>query len=80
MGSHVYAKACREKDEDVVAMLSLETIGYYDDAEGSQNYPPPLSLFYPSRGDFIAFVGKWSSRALVRKTVGLFRECVRFPS
>ncbi len=33
MGSFVYARRCRERKENVVAMLSLETIGYYTDEE-----------------------------------------------
>lgn len=80
MGSLVYARACRERGENVVAMASVETIGYYSDAEGSQSYPPPMSLFYPSRGDFVAFVGNVSSRALVRRAIEAFRGRVRFPS
>jgi hypothetical protein len=73
MGSLVYARRSRERGEDVRAMLSLETIGYYSDADGSQRYPAPFSLFYPSRGDFIAFVGNVDSRALVRRAVASFR-------
>jgi Zn-dependent M28 family amino/carboxypeptidase len=80
MGSRVYAKRCRERGENVVAMLSLETIGYFSDADGSQKYPPPLGLFYPSKGNFIAFVGNVGSRSLVRRCVGLFRERAAFPS
>jgi Zn-dependent M28 family amino/carboxypeptidase len=80
MGSRVYAKRCRERGEKVVAMLSLETIGYYSDADGSQKYPPPLGLFYPSKGNFIAFVGNVGSRALVRRCLELFRERAAFPS
>jgi Zn-dependent M28 family amino/carboxypeptidase len=80
MGSRVYASRCRHRSENVVAMLSLETIGYYSDEEGSQNYPPPFGIFYPSRGDFIAFVGNLSSRKLVRRCVRTFREQAPFPS
>ena len=80
MGSRVYAKRCRERGENVVAMLSLETIGYYSDEDGSQKYPPPLGLFYPSKGNFIAFVGNVGSRALVRRCLELFRERAAFPS
>jgi hypothetical protein len=36
----------------VTAMLGLETIGYYSDAPGSQKYPPPVGLLYPSTGDW----------------------------
>jgi Zn-dependent M28 family amino/carboxypeptidase len=80
MGSRVYARRCRERKENVVAMVSLETIGYYSDAPGSQKYPPPFGFFYPDRGDFITFVGNLSSRALVRRALGAFREGAKFPS
>ena len=79
MGSRVYARRCRRRNENVTAMLSLETIGYYDDAPGSQQYPPPLSMFYPSQGNFIAVVGNIRSRDLVREVVGAFRRHERFP-
>lgn len=80
MGSLRYAKRARERGDRIVAMLSLETIGYYSDAEGSQKYPPPLGFFYPSRGNFIGFVGDRSSKGLVRRVVGSFRGSTRFPS
>ncbi len=80
MGSMVYAKRCRERCEKIVAMLSLETIGYYSEQPGSQHYPFPVGFFYPSTGDFIAFVGNISSRRLVRKVVASFRHQVQFPS
>jgi hypothetical protein len=80
MGSLVYAKACRQRQENVVAMLSLEMLGYYSDAPGSQSYPPPLSWFYPSTGNFIAFVGNLGSRRLVRRSIRVFRTHAAFPS
>ena len=80
MGSLVYAKRCRERNENIVAMLSLETIGYYSDEKGSQKYPFPFDLFYPSVGNFIAFVGNTRSAKLVRQVVGSFRQRAQFPS
>jgi hypothetical protein len=80
MGSLVYARRCRERREQVEAMLALETMGYFSDEPGSQQYPFPFSLFYPDRGNFIAVVGNTSSRALVRRVVRQFRERARFPS
>jgi hypothetical protein len=80
MGSVVYAKGCKERGEAIVAMVSLETIGYYSDEDGSQTYPPPLGLLYPSRGNFIAFVGDRSSRDLLRRALGVFRATTHFPS
>ncbi|MCW3849192.1 M28 family peptidase [Sphingomonas sp. LB-2] len=80
MGSLVYARRLVQSGEKVAAMFSLETIGYYRDAPGSQRYPFPLSILYPDTGNFVAFVGTVSSRALVRRTVKAFRETARFPS
>jgi hypothetical protein len=80
MGSWVYAKRCREREERIVAMLSLETMGFYRTEGGTQQYPWPLSLFYPSTGNFIGFVGNLSSASLVRTAVGSFRRHARFPS
>lgn len=48
---------------------SLETIGYYSDRPGSQRYPFPLGLFYPSAGNFIAFVSDLTSRPLLHEGV-----------
>lgn len=80
MGSRVYSRRSHERGENIVAMLSLETMGYYSDTENSQLYPFPFSLFYPSRGNFIGFVGNTSSRALVRRAIKNFREDAAFPS
>ena len=79
MGSHVHAMSL-DDPERVAGMISLETMGYFSDAEGSQHYPFPLSLRYPSTGNFIAFVGDTSSRSFLRETIGSFRERARIPS
>jgi Zn-dependent M28 family amino/carboxypeptidase len=80
MGSLRHARRARGRGENVVAMLSLETIGYYTEQPGSQAYPFPLGLFYPSRGDFVGFVGDTGSRALVREAIASFRATTAFPS
>jgi len=80
MGSLAYARRCRKKNENIVAMLSLETIGYFSDKPGSQKYPPPLNFFYPTIGNFIGFVGNISSRDLTRQAIGIFRNTCKFPS
>lgn len=80
MGARVYAKRCGERKEKIMAMFSLETIGCYSDAAGSQRYPFPFNLFYPKTGDFIGFVGNLSSRGLVRRAISSFRLSTSFPS
>jgi Zn-dependent M28 family amino/carboxypeptidase len=80
MGSWVYAKRSRGLNERIVAAISLETLRMYSEAEDSQHYPAGLSFFFPSKGNFIGFVGNLSSRQLVRDAIGNFRESTQFPS
>jgi hypothetical protein len=80
MGSRVYARDSRRRGENIVAVISLETMGYYSDAKNSQKYPPLLRFAYPSTGNFIGFVGNVESRPLVDQVVSLFRRRARFPS
>jgi Peptidase family M28 len=80
MGSLVYARRARERGERILAMLSLETIGWYSDAPGSQQYPLslPLGFIYPTTANFIAFVGNVRSRDLTRRALGSFRRHTAF--
>jgi len=80
MGSLVYARQLKRDHIAVSAMISLEMLGYYSEARASQKYPALLGLFYPSRGDFIGFVGKSDSPDLVRRAVRCFRQTTSFPS
>jgi Zn-dependent M28 family amino/carboxypeptidase len=80
MGSRHYARRSKERGENILAMLSLETIGYYSNLPGSQRYPFPLGLFYPSTGNFIAFVSNLTSRALLHETLASFRRHAGIPS
>jgi len=80
MGSLRYARALAQRNERVVAMYSLETIGFYSSDPGSQVYPAPFGLMFPDRGDFVAFVGMMGSRALVRETMRSFRSHTSFPT
>lgn len=80
MGSFVYAKACKDRRENIVAMMTPETIGYYSDEPGSQKYPIPVDHIYPDRGNFISFIGMHESAPLIRRAVGSFRKHCKFPS
>lgn len=80
MGSYRYARRAKERGETIVAMLSLESMGYYQPGPKTQKYPPPLDRLYPDTGDFIAFAGNLGSRELVRKCVETFRARGNFPA
>ena len=79
MGSRVHARNARQRGEAIVAMVSLETIGYYSDASGSQSYPFPFGLLYPSAGNFLAVVGNLPSRHLAIDFLRAFMVVSDFP-
>jgi hypothetical protein len=72
-GSAVHANSLRRKGVPVRLMISLEMIGYFNDAEESQRFPfSLLKLFYPSKGNFILVVGnlsQWRMTRSVRRTM-----------
>ena len=80
MGSRQYARRSKARGEKIVAMFSLETIGWYSDRAGSQHYPFPLSFFYPTTGNFLAFVSNLTSRPLLHEALASFRRHAAFPS
>lgn len=73
MGSRVYARRCRKREEIIKGMLSLEMIGYCSEEKGSQW----LSFFgalYPSRGNYIVFVANPLSKGLLNQATQSFRR------
>ncbi|MBL8950514.1 MAG: M28 family peptidase, partial [Myxococcaceae bacterium] len=68
MGSVVHADALAAAGARVKAALSLETIGYFSDAPGSQHFPiGALGLIYPTTANHIAVVGNLGQVGLTRK-------------
>lgn len=65
MGSYKYAEACHAKGEQIVAMITPETIGCFTDAPDSQRFPIPTFGLLPTRGSFIAVVGALHAAKLV---------------
>lgn len=78
MGSWVAAKQSRAKRENIVAMLSLESIGVYNQCK--QDYPPLVGMAFPDKGNFVAFVSRSDDAALVERCVKAFRGASAFPS
>src|SRR5207249_10395735 len=80
MGSLVYARRCRERNEKIIGMITPETIGYYSDEPGSQTLPLPLKFIYPNVGNFVAFVGNGLSHKFVSDVTNSFRATTNFPA
>ena len=80
MGSAVHAQSLKEQGVRVRAMIGLEMIGFFTDEPGSQELPLPfLKLFYPSKGNFIAVVGKLGQGSLARKIKKAMRRASPLP-
>jgi hypothetical protein len=80
MGSAVHAESLRRENVRVRIMVALEMIGYFTDAEGSQEFPVPLfGFFYPSQGNFIGVVGKLDQISAVRRAKRGMRRGSRLP-
>lgn len=83
MGSRVHARGCRSRNEEIRAMLCLEMVGYFTDAEGSQTVPPAIPRWLrgavPTRGDFLAAVGNLASWRLVWSFRRGFRQGTQLP-
>jgi Zn-dependent M28 family amino/carboxypeptidase len=75
MGSRIYARNARLRQEALDGMICLEMVGYTCHFPGCQKYPFPLMfLNYPDKGNFIAIVGNWSSRRLTRSLTDAFAK------
>ena len=68
MGSRVYARTCRERGDNITAMICLESLGYYSDEPGSQ-WLSLGGLLLPRQGDFLALVANRPSRKLLARVV-----------
>jgi Zn-dependent M28 family amino/carboxypeptidase len=73
MGSRVYARGCKQRGEFVVAMLSLESLGFYSRAEDSQSYPSDSTgAGRMTRGNYLAFISNPTSKNLLARISAAF--------
>ena len=77
MGSEVLARQLVEDRIDISLMLSLDSVGHYNDEPDSQGYPVlGLGLIWPDRGNFIAV---FADRAM-RDRIGDLKRAIRSTS
>lgn len=63
MGSVHHAKKLKAEGRQVAGMVSLEMLGHFDDAPGSQKYPWIIAWLYPKTADFLGVVGTFGASA-----------------
>lgn len=78
LGSRMYAQRCRERDEKIHVMMSMDAIGIYKQDPHTQKLPFPFSLLYPDRGNFLAFIADLRSRSQVEQATRGFKRGSNF--
>ncbi|MDF1751183.1 MAG: M28 family peptidase [Verrucomicrobiales bacterium] len=86
MGSRVYAKRSSTREEKIVAMLSLDSLGCFRDEAGSQMQPEGVTEALPDTGNFIVFSGNDtakfradSARNILKRESGIEALSVELP-
>jgi len=80
MGSLAWARATEAAGQEVVGMLSLDSLGYFTEEPDSEHLPRDVAAFFPSVGNYVAVVGDLSSATLGNQVIGKFREVASVPS
>ncbi len=85
MGSLTTALSSKMKGENIIAMMSLEMLGYYSDEPGSQRYPFPremgekLGMTLPATGNFVGIVGRTADTELIMQIASTMNEAGTIP-
>lgn len=75
MGSFHHANYLKKIKANVLGMVCMDMIGYYNSERGSQKYPLGfLKLFYGSRGDYITAVQKFKPGKFAKKFTKRFKK------
>ena len=81
-GSAAYAASLRTRQDNVVAVLSLEGLGTYLDSPASQQsppVPPGLDAPFPDQGNFLALVANPATAPLLSSLAADFATATRLP-
>lgn len=80
MGSAIHADSLRARGDHASLMISLECIGFFNDAPGSQEHPVRLlNAVYPTVGNFIALVGYYEDGAISRRVKASMQAATTLP-
>lgn len=79
MGSLVFARQCRQDGENLMGMISLESVGFFSDQPNSQRFPDGVSGF-PTTGNFVGFVGDLSAKPFLQRCLDGFQAARTLPA
>lgn len=74
-----YAKAAKERGENIVGVLTIGSVGAWSNEPDSQDYLFPWNLMWPSTGDFVSIMGNPGSRELVERATTAWKTSCSLP-
>jgi Zn-dependent M28 family amino/carboxypeptidase len=77
-GSWIYAHHARQREDKIKAAIVLESLGYYNNAMGSQMHPALMGPLYPRQANFISMTSNLASMPVMRSFSRLFKKHSRF--
>lgn len=78
-GSAHYARECKQRGEKIVAMMSLNSLGYYTTAPAALRKPLTQATTPPESGDFLAVFGDANGKGLVETFTSQFKKDSTLP-
>lgn len=80
MGSYHYAKCLQAKNENVIAMFSLQGLGCFSNQAGTQKWGYLFPTWdFPTVANFVAFVSNFKSHVLLKRLWHYFKYNSSFP-
>lgn len=80
MGSYNHAQSLRKSQVDIRLMISLDSVGRFNNHINSQEYPYKfLSIFYPDKGNYISLIGRVQDSQKIRQLKKSFVSASALP-
>lgn len=77
-GSRVYSRRARERDEQLVAAIALDSLGYYA-PRSPQRRSPAITAPWPTHGDFLALLAEERDRELLQRAQARLTAATSLP-
>jgi hypothetical protein len=79
-GSYNHAEQLQKAGENVKMMISLDSVGHFNEQQGSQRYPFAfMQYLYPDKGNYISLIGRLEDFSQLRETKRSFAKASSLP-
>ena len=79
-GSYNHAESLQKSGANVKMMISLDSVGHFNEKQGSQRYPFSFMRYlYPDKGNYISLIGRLEDFVQLRDTKRSFSKASSLP-